>query len=90
MSTDDLERRMNELCHRWRQGKDATDGTLGPVQAAARVLAFQALAAWTILEASGQASDVAPDLETWLARILASELPHVRANAKITIKVPKH
>jgi len=52
MDTDQLEYDMNELCHEWMHGKAPTDGVFGPVQAAARVFIFQALSAWTVLEAN--------------------------------------
>ena len=70
MNTDQLERDMNELCHKWMHGETTTDGVFGPVQAAARV--FLTLSAWTVLESTGQTEQLAPDFQTWLRRILGS------------------
>ena len=63
MDTDRLEKAMNDLCHRWMHGKALTAGVFGPVQAAARVFIFQALTAWTALEATGQTAQLAPEFE---------------------------
>jgi hypothetical protein len=71
MDTDQLERDMNELCHKWMHGKGPTEGVFGPVQAAARVFIFQALSAWTVLESTGQTEQLAarlPRLAAWSPR----------------------
>jgi hypothetical protein len=90
MDTDQLERDMNELCHEWMSGKATTDGVFGPVQAAARVLIFQALSAWTVLEATGQTEQLAPDFQTWLRSILEGEEPNVRQVSSVKVSFPKH
>jgi hypothetical protein len=69
MDTDQLEHDMNELCHEWMLGKAPTDGVFGTVQAAARVFIFQALSTWTVLEATGQTEQLAPDFQAWLRSI---------------------
>ena len=88
--TDRLERRLNRLCHQWMRGKAPADGVFGPVQATARVFIFQALAAWTVLEQTGQTERLAPDFRAWLAKILADEEPHVRRVSSIKVTLPKH
>ena len=90
MDTDRLERRLNRLCHEWMRGKAPAEGVFGPVQAAARVFIFQALSAWTVLEASGQTEQLAPDFGTWLRTILEGEEPHVRRVSSIKVSLPKH
>ena len=90
MDTDQLERDMNQLCHKWMQGKTTTEGVFGPVQAAARVFIFQALSAWTVLEATGQTGQLAPDFEAWLRSILEGEEPHVRHVSSVKVTIPKH
>jgi hypothetical protein len=67
MDTDQLEHDMNELCHEWMHGKPPTEGVFGPVQAAARVFIFECLSAWTVLEATGQTEQLAPELESLAA-----------------------
>ena len=90
MDTDQLEYDMNELCHEWMHGKAPTDGVFGPVQAAARVFIFQALSAWTVLEANYQTEQLAPDFESWLRRILDDEIPYVRRISSVKASIPKH
>jgi hypothetical protein len=90
MNTDQLEHDLNQLCHRWMQGKTTTDGVFGPVQATARVFIFQALSTWTVLEASGQTEQLAPDFAAWLRSILEGEEPHVRRVSSIKVSLPKH
>ena len=58
MNTDQLERDMNELCHKWMHGETTTDGVFGPVQAAARV--FLTLSAWTCWSQPGRPSSWRP------------------------------
>lgn len=89
MNTDQLEHAMNELCHQWMGGKAPTDGVFGPVQAAARVFIFQALSAWTALEATGQTERLAPDFEAWLHSILEGEIPYVRRVSSVKVSIPK-
>jgi hypothetical protein len=76
---------MNELCHEWMHGNAPTDGVFGQVQTAARAFIVQALSAWTVLEATGQTKQLAPDFQAWLHSILEGEVPHVRrvSSAKI-------
>ena len=88
MNTDQLERDMNELCHKWMHGGTTTDGVFGPVHAAARV--FLTLSAWTVLESTGQTEQLAPDFQTWLRRILEGEEPHVRQVSSVKVLIPKH
>jgi len=90
MDTDQLEHDMNELCHEWMLGKAPTDGVFGTVQAAARVFIFQALSTWTVLEATGQTEQLAPDFQAWLRSILASEEPYVRRVSSVKVTIPKH
>jgi hypothetical protein len=90
MDTDQLEHHMNELCHELMHGKAPTDGVFGPVQASARVFIFQALSAWTVLEATSQTEQLAPDLESWLHRIVEDEIPYVRRISSVKASIPKH
>jgi hypothetical protein len=90
MDTDQLEHEMNELGHEWMSGKAPTDGVFGTVQAAARVFIFQALSAWTVLEATGQTEQLAPNFESWLRSILETEIPYVRSIASVKASFPKH
>jgi hypothetical protein len=90
MDTDQLEHDMNELCHEWMHGKAPTDGVFGPVQATARVFIFQALSAWTVLEATGQTEQLAPDFQAWLHKILEDELPYVRRISNVKVSIPTH
>jgi hypothetical protein len=90
MDTDQLEHDMNDLCHQWMRGKAPTDGVFGPVQATARVFIFQCLSAWTVLEATGQTEQLAPNFESWLQQILETEIPYVRSIASVKASVPKH
>jgi hypothetical protein len=90
MDTDQLEHDMNELCHEWMSGKAPTDGVFGPVQAATRVFIFRALSAWTVLEATGQTQQLAPDFQAWLHSILEGEVPHVRRVSSAKTSIPKH
>jgi hypothetical protein len=90
MDTDQLEHDMNELCHGWMSGKAPTDGVFGTVQAAARVLIFQALSAWTVLKETGQTEQLAPDFESWLRKILEDEIPYVRRVSSVKVSFPKH
>jgi hypothetical protein len=75
VDTDRLERRLNRLCHEWMRGKAPTEGVFGPVQASARVFIVQPLAAWTVLERTGQTDQLAPDFRAWLDKILHDEIP---------------
>jgi len=70
------------------QGKASTDGVFGPVQASARVFIFQAHSAWTMLEATGQTEQLAPDFETWLRRILEDEIRYVRRISSVKVSNP--
>ena len=90
MDTAQLEHDMNQLCHEWMRGKALTDGVFGTVQAAARVFIFQALSTWTVLEATGQTEQLAPDLQAWLRSILESEVPYVRRVSSVKVTIPKH
>ena len=90
MDTDQLEHDMNELCNEWMHGKAPTDGVFGTVQASARVFIFQALSAWTVLEASGQTEQLAPDFRAWLHSILEGEELHVRRVSNVKVSIPKH
>ena len=90
MDTGRLEHNMNELCHEWMHGKAPTDGVFGTVQASARVFIFQALSAWTVLEATGQTEQLATDFRSWLHSILDGEEPHVRRIASVKVTIPKH
>jgi hypothetical protein len=90
MDTDQLEHDINEPCHESMHGKASTDGVFGPVQAAARVFVFQCLSAWTVLDATGQTEQLAPDLESWLQQILETEIPYVRSIASAKASFPKH
>ena len=63
---------------------------LRTVQAAARDFIFQALSAWTVLEATGQTEQLAPDFESWLQNILQTESPYVRSISSVKASVPKH
>ena len=58
-------------------GKAPTDGVFGPVQATARVFIFQALSAWTVLEATGQYRTAGPRLPG-----LAAQRPRRRGAAR--------
>ena len=90
MDTDQLEHDMNELCHEWMHGKPPTDGVFGTVQAAAGVFIFQALSAWSVLEATGQTEQLAPDFQAWVRSILEGEEPHVRRISSVKVTIPKH
>jgi hypothetical protein len=90
MNTDQLEHAMNELCHEWMSGKAPTEGVFGTVQAAARVFIFQALSAWSVLEATGQTEQLAPDFQTWLRKILEDEVPYVQRISSVKVSFPKH
>jgi len=90
MNTDELERRLLDNCHRWMHGKQTELGVFGPVQATARVFLVQALTAWRGLDSAGAAQQLAPDVETWLRKIIADELPDVRAKLEVKVSIPKH
>jgi hypothetical protein len=90
MDTDDLENRLLDRCHRWMHNKPVELGVFGPVQATARVFLVQALSAWTGMESAGAARQLAPDVETWLQKIIADELPVVRARLEVKVSIPKH
>jgi len=60
MDTEQLDHDMNQLSHEWMSGKAPRDGVFGPLQPAACVFIFQALSAWTVLEATGQTEQLAP------------------------------
>ena len=51
---------------------------------------FQALSAWTVLEATGQTEQLATDFQAWLLRILDEEIPYVRRISKVKASIPKH
>ena len=90
MNTDDLEDRLLARCHRWMLGKPAELGVFGPVQATARVFLVQALTAWSAMESAGAIQQLAPDVESWLRKIVADELPVVRAKLEVKVSIPKH
>ena len=46
--------------------------------------------AWTVLEATGQTEQLAPNLESWLQQILKDEIPYVRSIASVKASFPKH
>ena len=90
MNTDDLEDRLLARCHRWMHGKPPELGVFGPVQATARVFLVQALTAWSGMESAGAAQKLAPDVETWLRKIIADELPVVRTKLEVKVPIHKH
>ncbi len=90
MNTDDLENRLLDHCHHWTDGKSVELGVFGPVQATARVFLVQALSAWSGMESAGATQQLAPDVESWLRKIIADELPVVRAKLEVTVSIPKH
>ena len=63
---------------------------LRPVQVAAQVFIFQALSAWTVLEATGQTEQLGPDFGSWLQQIVKTEIPYVRSIASVKASLPKH
>jgi hypothetical protein len=71
-------------------GKPVELGVFGPVQATARVFLVQALTAWRGMESAGATQQLAPDVETWLRRIIADELPVVRGKLDAKVSIPKH
>jgi hypothetical protein len=54
------------------------------------VFIFQCLSVWTVLEATGQTEQLAPNFESWLQQILETEIPYVRSIASVKASVPKH
>jgi hypothetical protein len=54
------------------------------------VFIFQALSAWTVLEATGQTEQLGPDFESWLQQIVKTEIPYVRSIASVKASLPKH
>jgi hypothetical protein len=45
---------------------------------------------WTVLEATGQTEQLAPDFESWLRKIVEDEIPYVRSIASVKATFPKH
>ena len=90
MDTDQLEHDMNQLCHEWMHGKAPHGRGLRTGSGRRAGLHLQALSAWMVLEATGQTEQLAPDLETWLRRILEDEIPYVRRISSVKVSNPKH
>jgi hypothetical protein len=54
------------------------------------VFIFQALSAWSVLEATGQTRAAGAVFQTWLRSILDGEEPHVRRVSSVRVSFPKH